>query len=238
MSMSQQAARPLRAPGAPLPRAKGTPSALGRPSRAAATPVRLRVVAPADSRDGRGPAFIAACVLVMALGLATLLILNTQRAQQSFTIDSLQARSATYTTTQQSLSSALQLTQAPQSLAAKAHALGMVPASGVRYVRPDGTTIGVAKGIAGKTGFTVGPLTTGGAATVAKTGSMGATLGDRVGTPAPAKTPGASTHASGAATKAKSKTTPKSTTTSKSKSKAGTKSKSKADSTPKDQKTP
>lgn len=188
MSISQQAA-PLQRPRARLPRA-GAPSGAGR-SRpglsGAAAPVRLQVVAPADSRASNSGAFVAACVLVMALGLAALLLLNTERAQQSFTISSLQASSATYTNTQQGLRSTLQRAQSPASLAARAHALGMAPASKIRYVGPDGKTVGVANGAAGSVPFTVGPLTTGGAAKVAGTASVGASLGARVGAPAPAK---------------------------------------------------
>ena len=234
MSMSQQAAVPLRAPRA-RPAHPTTGSTSRSTSANGATAVRLRVVAPADSRDGHSAAFIAACVLVMALGLATLLILNTQRAQQSFTIDSLQARSATYTDTQQGLTSQLQQAEAPASLASRAHALGLGPASRVRYVGPDGATIGVANGAAGSTPFTVGPLTTGGAAKVAGTAASGASLGAGVGAPAPvkkaAKTSTAKTGTTGKAGTAKGSTskngkaaspTGSTGTKSKAKSKTGT----------------
>ncbi|MBO1766952.1 hypothetical protein [Allobranchiibius sp. GilTou38] len=186
MSMSPQAAVPLRAPRARVPHPTPGSKSRSLPTSGASS-VRLRVVAPADSRDGHSAAFIAACVFVLAMGLATLLVLNTQRAQQSFTMDSLQARSATYTDTQQSLRSALQLAESPASLASRAHAMGLAPASRVRYVGSDGKTIGVANGAAGSTPFTVGPLTTGGAAKVAGTAATGASLGAGVGAPAPKK---------------------------------------------------
>lgn len=188
MSISQQAAAPLRQPRGRLPHAGGsTPAALSRPGASKPAAVRLRVVAPADVREGNGAMFIAACVLVLALGLGALLILNTQRAQQSFTIDSLQGRSTTLTDSQQSLSSKLQLAESPSSLAARAYALGMAPASKIRYVGPDGKTVGVANGAAGSNPFTVGPLTAGGAADVAGAASVGASLGAGVGAPAPSK---------------------------------------------------
>lgn len=233
MSMSQQAAVPLRAPRARVPHSTTGSTSRSLPA-SGATSVRLRVVAPADSREGHGVAFVALCVLVLAMGLATLLMLNTQRAQQSFTIDSLQARSATYTDTQQSLQSQLQLAEAPASLAARAHALGLVPASRVRFVGTDGKTIGVANGAAGSTPFTVGPLTTGGAAKVAATATTGASLGAAVGAPAPKTTApkaGRTTKTgttTTTGTASKSKSTKGSGTTSKStKSTTGTKTKSK-----------
>ncbi len=188
MSISQHAA-PLRQPRARLPRT--TRSSTAPKSRTAnpatVTPVRLRVVAPADAREGSSAAFIAACVLVLAMGLAALLMLNTQRAQQSFTIDRLKAESATYTGTQQGLNSQLQLAESPRSLAARAQSLGLLPAATIRYVGPDGKTVGVAKGAGGAVPFTVGPLTAGGASKVAGAASLGASLGLRVGAPAPKK---------------------------------------------------
>ncbi|MBO1755252.1 hypothetical protein [Allobranchiibius sp. CTAmp26] len=233
MSMSQQAAVPLRAPRARVPHP--TPGSKTRSVPASgATSVRLRVVAPADTREGHSAAFIVACVVVLAMGLAALLVLNTQRAQQSFTIDSLQARSATYTDTQQSLRSQLQLSEAPATLASRAHAMGLGPASRVRYVGADGKTIGVANGASGSTPFTVGALTTGGAAKVAGTAAAGASLGAGVGAPAPKKAavkkaaPKTSKTSKTATTKSspgKSSTTgakSKNTTKSKSKSKTGT----------------
>lgn len=198
MSISQRSA-PMRQPRARLPRvagstAAGTSAKTGAPTNSrpktttTAAPVHLRVVAPADSRESSSAAFIAACVLVLALGLAALLILNTQRAQQSFTINSLKAESATYTGTQQGLSSALQLAESPRSLAARAQAMGLAPASKVRYVGPDGKTVGVAKGAAGSIPFTVGPLTSGGASKVAGAATLGASLGARLGAPVPKAT--------------------------------------------------
>ncbi len=188
MSISQHAA-PLRQPRSRQPRAAVSSAApTSRTARSTtSSPVRLRVVAPADARESSSAAFIAACVLLLAMGLAALLILNTQRAQQSFTIDKLKADSATYTGTQQGLSSQLQLAESPQSLAARAQSLGLVPAATIRYVGPDGKTVGVAKGAGGGVPFTVGPLTAGGASKVAGAASLGASLGVRVGAPAPKK---------------------------------------------------
>ena len=63
--------------------------------------------------------------------------------------------------------------------------MGLAPASRVRYVGPDGKTIGVANGASGSTPFTVGALTTGAAAKVAGTAAAGASLGAGIGAPAP-----------------------------------------------------
>lgn len=182
-----QATAPRRVSHARLPVGVTSPSLRKRPVSAATAGVRLRVVAPADSRHSGGIAFVVSCVVVLALGLATLLLLNTQRAQQSFTINGLQAKSAGITDTQQSLRSQLQGVESAASLAKRAQALGLVPAIHIRYVGPDGKTIGVAKGATGAAPLILGALTTGRAAQVASQAAAGVSLGSSAGAPAPAK---------------------------------------------------
>lgn len=181
-----QATAPQRVPRVRLPASATAPD--GR--RALRSPtVHLRVVAPADSRHSSGVAFIVACVTVLALGLATLLILNTQRAQQSFTADSLQADSVRVANTQQDLRSQLQNDGSAASLARRAQQLGLVPATHIRYVGPDGKVVGVAKAATGSAPFILGSLTGDAAAPIATRASMGVSLGATVGAPAKSKAP-------------------------------------------------
>lgn len=181
-----QATAPRRVSRARLPLSATSPGARKAPASSGPA-VRLRVVAPADSRHSGGLAFVVSCVVVLALGLATLLLLNTQRAQQSFTIDGLRAQSARMTDTQQSMRSQLQGVEAAPSLAKRAQAMGLVPATHIRYVGPDGKTIGVAKGAAGASPLILGALTTSSAGRVAQQAAVGVSLGSSVGGPAPAK---------------------------------------------------
>lgn len=185
-----QATAPQRVPRVRLPVSATSPD--GR--KALRSPaIHLRVVAPADSRHNSSVAFIVACVTVLALGLATLLILNTQRAQQSFTTDSLQADSARVANAQQDLRSQLQSDGSAASLARRAQQLGLVPAAHIRYVGPDGKVVGVAKAAAGSAPFILGSLTGDATTTVAARASMGVALGSAVGAPVPAKAPVAPT---------------------------------------------
>lgn len=181
-----QATAPRRVSHARLPLGAAAPG-VRKSAVSAGTGVRLRVVAPADSRHSGGLAFVVCCVVVLALGLAALLQLNTQHAQQSFTIDALQAKSARITDTQQSLRSQLQGVDSAASLANRAQALGLVPAAQFRYVEPDGKTIGVAKGVTGAAPLILGPLTTGGVAQLGSQAVSGVSLGSSVGAPASAK---------------------------------------------------
>ena len=123
------AAAPAR-PHAPGPRAP-------RPS--------LRVVhAPAVDR-GR-TAFVIGCMLLLVGGLLGLLLINTALAQGSFTLHDLQQRSDELGDQQQALRQDIDAQAAPERLAARAKALGMVPSQGAAFVRlPDGRLLGVAK---------------------------------------------------------------------------------------------
>lgn len=140
--MSQLAA-PSRAPRAAVrpTRPGNRPSAARRAARA--HPVRPQVGAVAQRRSGSG--FMAlVCVLAFVSAMA-LLLLNTLRAEQSFTLNKLRSDVATLSDRHQALDSDLSAMSAPEHLAVKADEYGMVQAAQVRFVsRATGKQIGVA----------------------------------------------------------------------------------------------
>ncbi|TWP35190.1 hypothetical protein [Leekyejoonella antrihumi] len=187
------------------------------PKAQQATP-RLRVVQPADTHATEGVGFVVACLLLLVSGLVVLLLLNTVRAQQSFTMDRLQAQSNTLSDTQQELQSDLDNVSAPQQLALKAQSLGLRPASKIRYVRKsDGKVLGVAKDSSQAGPFTVGTLPTTPASQAAGAAQAAASAGLVAVKPKPAKKPSTdgAAHSTAKDSKAKSKSgttsTPKTT---------------------------
>jgi hypothetical protein len=84
------------------------------------------VVAAPAARHGRS-AFAAVVVTVLALGLAALLTMNTVLAQDAFVLTSLQQRNAELAVTEQSLATQVAAREDPNTLAARARALGMKP---------------------------------------------------------------------------------------------------------------
>lgn len=162
--MSQLSLAPAaRRAGAPARTALPAPRRTAPSARAGSKPAAkgarrtAPVVAPPQTR-AVGVGFVTVCLLAMVGGLVALLLLNTQRAEQSFALDRLQAKSASLAATQESLDSQLDAVSAPQQLALQAQAQGMVPASSVRFVDGNGKTVGVAKGSASANPFTVGTL--------------------------------------------------------------------------------
>lgn len=126
--------------------------ALSRPDR---TTPRLRVVTGAPLRQS-GAAFGVVCAILLAAGLMALLVLNTGLAQSSFTLQKLQSSSDQLTDTQAALTQALDVSQSPSNLAARAVGMGMVPAQSAAFLRlSDGKVIGVAKPASAGPGFTV-----------------------------------------------------------------------------------
>jgi hypothetical protein len=105
----------------------------------------LRVVqVPAVDR-GR-TAFVIGCMLLLVGGLLALLMINTALGQGSFTLHDLQQRSDELGDQQQALRQDIDAQAAPQRLAARATALGMVPSQGAAFIRlPDGRLLGVAQ---------------------------------------------------------------------------------------------
>ncbi len=146
--MSQIAARPLPVRRAP------------RGTNPTATRARLKLVQPAVAQQS-GVGFVVLCVSLVVAGFLSVLLLNTARAQQQYTIDDLQGQTSRLAGTQQELSSELDAVSAPQQLALKAQAMGLAPATKVRYVRSsDHRVVGVANGAAVGSTFTVDTLPT------------------------------------------------------------------------------
>ena len=86
---------------------------------------RLALVPPRAVRSARVP-FVALIALILAGGVAGLLLFNTQMQQGAFQIEHLQAEAAALSATQQDESMQLLRMSDPQRLAAAARRLGMV----------------------------------------------------------------------------------------------------------------
>ncbi|HWC20885.1 MAG TPA: hypothetical protein VG502_01175 [Flexivirga sp.] len=143
-----------------LPRPTARAARTAQPARRAkANTPRLRVVQTQDAAEHTGVGFVLLCVFLLVGGLLALLLLNTNRAQESFAIEKLQAKSAALTDQQQQLAGEIDAQSAPQQLALRAQKMGLEPASKVRYVRKaDGTVVGVAKRSGKDSAITVGTL--------------------------------------------------------------------------------
>lgn len=129
------AVAPLRAPR-PAPAAPPRPRAQ-QPSRP-----RLSIVA-GSTHAGRAP-FTVLVASVLVGGLVLLLMLHTFAAQDGFQVRDLQQRLSKLSDQEQALQVADQQLQAPESLRARAQALGMVPASVSSYHRlTDGRAVGL-----------------------------------------------------------------------------------------------
>jgi hypothetical protein len=99
----------------------------GHRSAASSPRPKLRLV-PAPAPSTHRAAFVALVVVLLSGGLIGLLLLNTLLAQGSFAVHDLQRQLSTLQDDQQSLARAVGADQAPTALAARAAALGMVPA--------------------------------------------------------------------------------------------------------------
>jgi len=131
---------PLAAPG-PAPRR--APRPLGPPAPAPRPP--LRVVPNRASRPARAP-FVLLIAGLLTLGLVTLLLLNTALAEGSFTLSKLQREQVALTDRAQALEQGLARAKAPQRLAERARALGMVPTENPVFLNtPDGRILGEPK---------------------------------------------------------------------------------------------
>ena len=110
-----------------------TPPAAGRPS--------VRAV-PTQHAPARAP-FVVVVLLLLSLGLGALLLLNTLLAQGSFTLHSLNDRVAALADQEQALQQRASELAAPQRLARRAQALGMVPSQNPAFLSAaDGKVLG------------------------------------------------------------------------------------------------
>jgi len=107
-------------------------------------------VAPlAPDRVSRG-VFAVFVVIVLALGLLSILVVNTMVAQGAFTVSALRAEQAHLDEQSQSLHEAISAAAAPAALRSQARRLGMVQGRNPAFIRvTDATVLGtpsVAKG--------------------------------------------------------------------------------------------
>ncbi len=106
------------------------------------TELRL-VPAPRRRRAARAP-FVVMVLGLLAGGLVGLLLLNTVLAQGAFTVSDLKKRVSALTDQEQALLQVVAAEQAPQKLATRALALGMVPSTNPAFIRlSDGAVLGV-----------------------------------------------------------------------------------------------
>jgi len=131
--MSQSTA--LRAPR------PSTRTAPARPAPRAAA--RLRVVsAPAHLRSRAG--LVASCATLLIAGLVGLLVLNVSLERGAYQLNAQHKLTRTLTEQRQALQEQLAALAAPEALAVRATALGMVPAPNVAVIRrSDGKILGV-----------------------------------------------------------------------------------------------
>lgn len=115
-----------------------------RPTGSRASSVRppLAVVASPHPKHSRS-LFVAVVALLLGLGLAALLTMNTMLAQDAFVASSLQQRNAELAVTEQALAARVAAHEDPQALAARAWALGLRPSGTPVFLRlPDGKVLG------------------------------------------------------------------------------------------------
>lgn len=111
------------------PRTRDKRPAAGAPRARPATTTRQRRM----SRAPRAP-FVLLVVGLLGGGLVSLLLLNTVLAQDAFALHALRKQTATLEEREQALRQEVARAEAPQTLARKARALGMVPASGSAFI--------------------------------------------------------------------------------------------------------
>lgn len=95
----------------------------------------LVVVSPVGAASGNA-GFALTCIGVLAAMMLGLLLLNVAISGNAFTLHELDNRSAVLADSQQALEQRLAAESAPASLAAKAAALGMVPAPETLVLAP------------------------------------------------------------------------------------------------------
>jgi len=118
------------------------PSPARRGSRPAVARPRLTVVAPLRRPAPRAP-FVVLVGALLTTGLAALLFLHTAIAEDSFRLHDLTVRTAELADREQALEQEIAAAAAPQRLAARAAALGMVRSENPAFIRiSDGRILG------------------------------------------------------------------------------------------------
>lgn len=126
-------------PARTAPRGSATPLPSARPQRP-----RLSLV-DAAPRPHRTVLFGLLCLGLVLAGLASALILNTQRAEASFVLTDLRSEAVILHDERVTLEAELAQYRAPQALADRARDLGMVASPSTAVLRlSDGAVLGVA----------------------------------------------------------------------------------------------
>ena len=116
--------------------------------RAAAGARAVLTVVPRARAEASAPRlpFAVAVVGLLVAGLIGLLVLNTVLGKDAFRLHELQVQGRQLADREQSLTREVEALRSPSSLAAKASALGMVPAGPPAFLRlPDGAVLGSAE---------------------------------------------------------------------------------------------
>jgi hypothetical protein len=122
-------------------RIAGGRQATGTPVRHRVPQPRLRVVAPAPSNSRAGLAVLS--ITLLAGGLLALLVLNISLIRGSDALSQAQLEQRTLAEARQRLQEQVESSRAPQQLAERARALGMVPAPNTAFVQlSDGKVLG------------------------------------------------------------------------------------------------
>ncbi|MDP5226209.1 MULTISPECIES: hypothetical protein [Arthrobacter] len=124
-----------------------TASSIGNTARKLAAPAPAKerrrtplVVVPAAPRR-RSLMFVISCFTVLAAALVGVLTLNIQLSEGQYAIVNLKAQQSSLSKSNQELTQQVQNFSAPQNLAAKAGALGMVPSAGQGQIDLDNLTV-------------------------------------------------------------------------------------------------
>ena len=125
-------------------RAPSRPDAAARPRAGV-----LRLVPQRRSRAAKTP-FVVVVVALLGGGLLGLLLLNTALAQDAFQLHTLKTEGRALAVREQALQRDVESLRTPEALAARAQAMGMVPAGPPAFLRlSDGAVIGApAPGVA------------------------------------------------------------------------------------------
>ena len=104
---------------------------------------RLGVAPPAPVTTPRAP-FVALVLFLVVSGVLGILVLNTKINENAFRLKDLRDRQSRLDLQEQQLNDDLALAASPNSLAAAARRLGLVPAGSPAFIRlPDGRVLGV-----------------------------------------------------------------------------------------------
>lgn len=133
----------------PLTRARTAPKVAPR-QRA-----RLRVVDAAPTTQSH-TGFVILCIALVVAGLLSALLLNTARAESSFTLSDLRSEQTRLHDTRVTLEAELSARRSPESLAVEADRLGLVPSPSTAVLRlSDNQVLGVAASVDPLDSFTV-----------------------------------------------------------------------------------